>query len=503
MRTKKSFLNLLTDLIPLVIISILGIFKLKLFIDVLGDKTLGLYQLYSQVMVYVALVDGGLSSALLFALYKPNSSGNTEKFKEIVAAGYKVFALIGVIIFGLTAILSPFVHYLIKDTIFSNWFVAITFLIFALSNVVEYFFVPQRTILEVKEKKYVLNICIQNGQILLSIAEIIMLLLHCKFIYILLMHVVIRLLSNIAVAICCKKIYPEYSVKGLTKKDFEFTKQIKHLIFHKINGLVVYNIDVILISSILGLSAVAIYSTYNYVINMLRNILGKISGSITAIIGNYLSEGNEKKSHELFDEMRSMMFFVAIIISVPLFFALGSFIDIWYEGKIETQFLITLAFSIYMYVYIIKIPTTTFVTSAGLFKETKLSALCDTIINLTLSLLLIFKTGISGVVFATAFSSFVAEYIMKTNVLYKHVFTKKKSTEFYRKNIKFLIFTLFDLLIGYLIFMNIKITNILSWFLIFVLYFIINAILIYVVFYIFKETKFINRFKCLLKKETN
>ena len=113
------------------------------------------------------------------------------------------------------------------------------------------------------------------------------------------------------------------------------------MIFHKINGLVVYNIDVILISSILGLSAVAIYSTYNYVINMLRNILGKISGSITAIIGNYLSEGNEKKSHELFDEMRSMMFFVAIIISVPLFFALGSFIDIWYEGKIQTQFLIT------------------------------------------------------------------------------------------------------------------------------------------------------------------
>ena len=142
MRTKKSFLNLLTDLIPLAVISILGIFKLKLFIDVLGDKTLGLYQLYSQVMVYIALVDGGLSSALLFALYKPNSSGNTEKFKEIIAAGYKVFALIGMIVFGLTAILSPFVHYLIKDTIFSNGFIAVTFLIFALSNVIEYFFVP-------------------------------------------------------------------------------------------------------------------------------------------------------------------------------------------------------------------------------------------------------------------------------------------------------------------------------------------------------------------------
>lgn len=501
MRTKKSFLNLITDLIPLAIISILGIFKLKLFINVLGDKTLGLYQLYSQVMVYVALVDGGLSSALIYSLYKPNSSNDTDKFREIIAAGYKIFSLIGMIIFGLAAIVSPFIHFFISDTIFSNGYIALTFLIFALSNVIEYFFVPQRTILEVKEKKYILNICIQTGQILLSVTEIVMLLLNFKFIYILLMHVVIKLLSNIAVAICCKKIYPEYTIKGLTKKDFNFTKQIKHLVFHKINGLVVYNIDVLLISKFLNLSAVAIYSTYNYVINMLRNILSKISSGITAMIGNYLSVGNEKKSYELFDELRCLMFFLAIIISVPLFFALGDFIDIWYDGKIKTQFLITLAFSVYMYIYIIKTPTTTFTTAAGLFKETKFSALCDTIINLVLSLTLIFKTGISGVVFATAFSSFVAEYVMKTNVLYKNVFVKNKLKEFYNKNIKFLILTFLDLGIGYIIFKNVHITNIFSWFGIYSLYFSLNCIFVFLAFHMLKETKFINRFKYLLKKK--
>lgn len=501
MRTKRSILNLITDLIPLIVISVLGIFKLKLFIDVLGDKTLGLYQLYSQIMVYVALVDGGLSSALIFSLYKPNSSGNTEKIKEIMAAGYKIFALIGIIVFGIAAIISPFVHYFIKDTIFSNNFIALTFLIFSLSNVVEYFFVPQRSILEVKEKKYIVNICIQTGQIILSVLEIIMLLSHFKFVYILLMHVIIKLIANISVAICCKKVYPEYSVRGLTKKDFEFTKQIKHLVFHKINGLIVYNIDVILISKFLGLTAVAIYSTYNYVINMLRNIIGKISGSITAIIGNYLSEGNTQKSYGLFNELRSMIFYIAIVVSIPLFFALGDFIDIWYEGKIETQFLITLSFAIYMYVYIIKIPTTTFVTSAGLFKETKICALCDTIINLSLSIALIFGIGISGVVFATALSATIAEYIMKTNVLYKNVFVDYKAKEFYIKNLKFIIFTLIDLALGYIIFMNINISNIFMWFIVYAVYFVINAALTLGVFYLFKEVNFINRFKYLLRKE--
>ena len=162
MRTKKSFLNLITDLFPLIIISILGIFKSKLFIDILGDKTLGLYQLYSQIMVYVALVDGGLSSALIYALYKPNSSENDKKFKEIIAAGYKVFALIGMIIFGIAFVVSPFVHFLIKDSAFSNNFIMLTFLIFSLSNVIEYFFVPQRSILEVKEKKYIVNMVLEK-----------------------------------------------------------------------------------------------------------------------------------------------------------------------------------------------------------------------------------------------------------------------------------------------------------------------------------------------------
>ena len=64
MKTKKTFLNLISEVIPMIIVSFLGIFKLKIFIQVLGNETLGLYQLFSQIMVYVAIVDGGLGSAI-------------------------------------------------------------------------------------------------------------------------------------------------------------------------------------------------------------------------------------------------------------------------------------------------------------------------------------------------------------------------------------------------------------------------------------------------------
>ena len=73
MKTKRTALNMVTDVIPLLIVSLLGIFKVKLFIEYLGNETMGLYNLFNNIMIYVSLVDGGLASAVLYSLYKPNA----------------------------------------------------------------------------------------------------------------------------------------------------------------------------------------------------------------------------------------------------------------------------------------------------------------------------------------------------------------------------------------------------------------------------------------------
>ena len=101
MKTKKTFLNILTDVIPLIIIAFLGIYKVKLFLRVLGSETLGLYQLFNNIMVYVAIVDGGLTSALLFSLYKPNTNGDKKKFNELLSGGLRTFSKIGMYVFDI------------------------------------------------------------------------------------------------------------------------------------------------------------------------------------------------------------------------------------------------------------------------------------------------------------------------------------------------------------------------------------------------------------------
>ena len=498
MKTKKTAWIFITDIIPLIIISLLGIFKFKLFLQILGDETLGLYQLFSQIMIYVALVDGGLSSAVLFSLYKPNVEGNKREFNAILAGAKKTFSLIGGIVFGIASVVSLIVPFLIKDSSFTNWYITLTFILFSLSNVIGYFFVPYHCLLEVKEKKYIYNLTEQCGQIVLSVTEIIMLLNHFKFEYILIMHSLVKLLACLVERYIAKREFPDIDMLQ-KEKNYTFKKHINSLLFHKINGLVGTNIDSIIISSFLGLKYVAIYSAYSYIITMMKNILGKIQASMTAIVGNYLVKTKDKM-YELYLEFNGMLFYIAIVICTSLTLAINGFIDIFYEGEIATEFLIAISFVAILFTFIIKMDTNLFVSAGGLYKETKYCALTDTIINLVLSLVLIHYIGISGVLIATAFSVFVAEYILKTNVVHKYIFNKSPMNYFLR-NIKFFILYILDLILGYYIIGLFNIDTILVWFIVFAVYTIINALVILGIFIVFKEAKFLERVKILLKRK--
>ena len=500
MKTKKTALNMITDVIPLLIVSLLGIYKTKFFIEYLGTATMGLYNLFSNIMVYVSLVDGGLASAVLYSLYKPNANGDTKKLNELLSGAMRTFSKIGMIVFAIAFVVSFFVIIFIKDPgslPFGYWGIVLSFLLFSLSNVIAYFFVPYKELLEVKEKKYIYNLVYQGGQIVISVTEILMLINGTNFMHVLLMHSVVRLIARLIIAFICKKKFPEANVFN-KEKDYSFKKLLPSLIFHKICGLVSSNIDTVIISSFLGLGYVAIYSTYSYIITMMKNILGKLSSSMTAIVGNSLVKSRDKM-YDLYMEFDAMLFYIAIIVCIPLTLAINKFIDIFYEGSIKTSMLIAFSFVLILFSFIVKLATTMFVAADGLYKETRHCAVVDASINLVLSLTLVHFIGISGVLLATAISVFIAEYTLKCMVVHKHSFNKS-SKAYFIKNIKFFITYFIDLVLGYYIIKQFTINTIGTWFITFLIFTILNALLILLVFKIFKETKFIKRVKVLFKR---
>ncbi len=496
MRTKRVLINLITDVFPMLLISFLGIFKFKLFVQVLGQEIQGMYQLFTQIMFYISIVDGGLGSAVLHALYRPNTTNNQEQMNEILSGAKRIFSLLGILVYGIAFIVSFLVPFFIKDNPFEYRYVVTTFLLFALSSVISYFFVPYQCLLEVKEERYVYNLIYQIGQIMQSVLEITLLLMGVDFLLILLMHSVVKVVTYSIVAIAAKKKFPEYNYHN-KKKDYTFKHQVKHLMFHKINGLVGSNIDVLIITRFLGLTATNIYSTYNYIINMMKQIIEKIYSSTLAILGNILSVDKEQ-AYKLFRELNSMMFYIATAVCVPLVLAIDSFIEIWYENMIQTDTLIAFAFSGILFLAIIKIAITVFVNAGGLFEQTKKCAMVDTIVNFTLSFILVHVLGISGVLLATCISVFIAEYVMKTVVIHKEIF-KCSSMTYFVSNVKFWIVVVIDIIIGYKVVSFFTLSNIFVWFITFAIYTLINGVVVLVIYKLFNETAFLQRFGRLVR----
>ena len=121
------------------------------------------------------------------------------------------------------------------------------------------------------------------------------------------------------------------------------------------------------------------------------------------------------------------------------------------------------------------------------------------VVNLILSLGLVKFLGIGGVLLATAFSTFLAEYIMKTIILYKYAF-KRSVKRYFVKNTLYFVIAIIDFFLSYFIMRNFSINNIIMWFITFSIYTIINSLFILIIFYLCGSLKSIDRFKKLFKR---
>ena len=54
-------------------------------------------------------------------------------------------------------------------------------------------------------------------------------------------------------------------------------------------------------------------------------------------------------AREIFDEINSMLFYLGLVICIPLFFALNPFINLWYGDKYVVHSLITLFFVLVLF----------------------------------------------------------------------------------------------------------------------------------------------------------
>ena len=321
--------------------------------------------------------------------------------------------------------------------------------------------------------------------------------LHLKLLSIMILFVITAFIQNIIIIYVCKKDYKELKYTDV-EPNMEFKKESKNLIVQRLANIVFNNIDVVLISKFISSASVVIYTSYSYITNSLQNIIRKIGSASLASLGNLLVS-EKQKSLDIFYEYNSMCFYFANIICVPLLLVITPFVSIFYGTAYTLPYIGSLCVVLILYCKIIEIPLEVYNTALGYFGKIKKCIIFQSIINLSLSIILLFSIGISGVLVATVISYVFGEFIIYPRILNNNYFSKNK-IKYYKHSFSLFLISVISYLVLFIFVKNIVVTNLLSWFILGVICFGINLVITTIYYKIIRQDKFFERFLRLIKE---
>ena len=246
----------------------------------------------------------------------------------------------------------------------------------------------------------------------------------------------------------------------------------------------------------MGLSKVLIYSTYLMYFNAIVSFTNKISRAMVGTIGNLIIEDKEF-AFKAFKEFNGFTFLASLLIAGPFAFLINHFITIFYAGKVAVSTITSILFTLILIYNIIRIPLITYTEGGGLFKETKICPIIESIVNLLLSIILISIYGINGCLIGTFISLVVSEYVIKSKIIFKKLFDQK-ATKYYQMNIPFILLLIIQLTISSILQEYIVINTFLIFITYALVYFILNTIIVLGLFKLLKQDYIFERIK--LKK---
>ncbi len=482
MRTKKTFINALSVLIFNLIIGIIGFIKVRVFVNGLSNDIYSLNQLFYQVFSYIAITDIGFGLLLNKALYQAFANNNHDEVNEIYTTSRRFYNIIAIIMITISLIISFIIHYFTKANV-PNYYIQIMFIVFVIKNVVDYFFIAPRYVLEADQKLYKVNHFVRLSKILEQIVEMILVIIGVDFLIVLIPGIFITIILDIYIN---KKIYSYYPwLKNTKKFNRQYLKGTKEVIWLKLAGLLGSNTDIILISTFINPLSVIIYTSYTYITKFITDTIYMIFTAILPSFANVLLKEKPQKTYNVFNEVNMFFLFLGSFVFIMLYAFLNKLIIFWVGPNYLVNNLTLFCFAFIAFQLIAEKSTMLVINSRGLFKETKIATIMEAILNLIISLILVNKIGLIGVLLGTIISKLLTSFIQNPIYIYKNIFQEKAFTYYLKYFLVLIINIIFVIIFNIL---NLNISSVLS-FIIYVLIFalIVSLILFALYYALFKS----------------
>ena len=405
MTRNSTIRNIVSSIVLQIITAISGLILPHFFISFYGSTINGMVSSITQFLSYLALVEAGISASAVVELYGYLEKRDEQGRNYILSATKHFYFKSGILYLLLLLVLVLIYPQIIGDQV--NRMTSVFMIaILAASNLIDYFVLGKyRVLLSADQRVYVLNNIQSIGTIFNIVVSVLLMFLEQDIILVKLAETVIYACRAIIVIIYVGHHYNNIQFGLETANDA--LPQRWNALFHQIVGVICNNTDIVLITICLGarsLAEASVYYVYNLVASMFTSLSNSISVAIIPTFGKMYASDREDELERLYDDFEFLFFILIFTLYSCMFLLLVPFVRIYTMNATDVEYVrryLPGLFVIMGLVQNIRIPSLSMICAAGHYKQTQWRAFIEAVINLSVSLALIFKFGIAGAVIGT------------------------------------------------------------------------------------------------------
>ena len=421
-RTKNTARNILSGTIMKIFQMLMPFAMRTMMIYCMGEKYLGLNSLFTSVLQVLNLAELGISSAMVYSMYKPIAEDDAPTICALMKLYRTYYRIIGLVVGVLGLLLLPWIPKLVHDELPPELNLYVLYLMNLAATVLSYWmFAYRNSLLTAHHRSDVLNIVLlftQIGQY--AMQAVILLWLKNYYLYVAAI-LVMQIANNLICAAISRRMYPDYAPRGRIKPDYhrDINARIRDLFISRLGSVVLGSTDTIVISAFLGLSTLAIYQNYFFIISSIYGLMEVILNAMLAGLGNSMvAESRERNFHTM--KRINILFIWLTFICVCCFAGVFQpFMELWMGKERMLSYGMVFSFCTYFLVYEIVRLFNTFKNAAGEWHQDRFRPLISAVVNLCLNLFLVRTIGLYGIIW----SSIVALGCIEIPWLLHNVFT--------------------------------------------------------------------------------
>lgn len=428
MRKKYSIINATSGIVTKIGSLILGFICRTIFINELGYEHLGINGLFSNILTLLSLSELGFGSSIIYLLYKAEAENDIYKKNCLLTFYAKIYNIIGCFIILMGIALTPILQWLIKDNNFDIEYLRKVFILQILNSAISYFFSYRSSLIFVNQKDYILKLVSFGSNLGCNLIQIIALRYHTSYYLYLIIQLLFTFVNNMIIYILSKKMYPEIKIGKSYQLDKETFKEIRSkvsaLLCHNISGFVTNGTDNIIISKLIGIIEVGLYSNYNMVVSGILGMLDAAMKGVTASLGNFMAKASTEEVYKVYKKIDFIFYSINALCTTCLCVLLRKFIILWIGQESIFPRFVEIILVANFYISVQRKAIFTVRNVGGLFSNDKNAALVKPIINLIISVFLAYSVGISGVFIGTLVSGIIVDVLWMPYMVYKRYFQR-------------------------------------------------------------------------------